>query len=177
MATRKRPRENGHAKTATRKRPRPNHQILNGDADVLMSAVVTNNEQLTSSIYTLECWRVPSAFYAFLVLYPELESHPQHQIHKKQSSGMSGMLSFYIRTDFDGAQKFLANLKVFLVARSLGGFESLASLPAAMSRDSVPANARAQTGISDNLIRLSIGCENKTDLIKDLDMAMRVATE
>ncbi|KAL3084740.1 hypothetical protein niasHT_031625 [Heterodera trifolii] len=111
------------------------------------------------------------------VLYPELESHPQHQIHKKQSSGMSGMLSFYIRTDFDGALKFLANLKVFLVARSLGGFESLASLPAAMSRDSVQSKARAQIGITDNLIRLSVGCENKTDLINDLDLAMRVATE
>uniref|UniRef100_A0A914HYX5 cystathionine gamma-lyase n=1 Tax=Globodera rostochiensis TaxID=31243 RepID=A0A914HYX5_GLORO len=110
------------------------------------------------------------------VLYPELKSHPQHDVHKKQASGMSGMISFYLRTDLEGSQKFLANLQVFTLAESLGGYESLAELPALMTHASVPQEIRQKLGIDNNLIRLSVGCEDRLDLIRDLDIAMEVAT-
>ncbi|KAL3116965.1 hypothetical protein niasHT_002924 [Heterodera trifolii] len=188
-------------------------KYINGHTDVLMGAMVTNNDQLDQHLNSqqLAAGAVPSPFDAFLVirgiktlhlrmrqhmenalavarwlekdprvekvLYPELESHPQHKIHKKQSSGMSGMVSFYIRADADGARKFLANLKLFTLAESLGGFESLAELPAVMTHASVPEQMRNLIGISDNLIRLSVGCEDKTDLINDLDMALNLATD
>jgi cystathionine gamma-lyase len=67
------------------------------------------------------------------VLYPELESHPQYHIHKKQTSGMSGMISFYLKGDLKESQTFLSSLKVFILAESLGGFESLAELPSKMT--------------------------------------------
>ncbi|KAL3121634.1 hypothetical protein niasHT_008763 [Heterodera trifolii] len=110
------------------------------------------------------------------VLYPELKSHPQHEVHKKQTSGMSGMISFYLRTDLEGSRRFLANLKVFTLAESLGGYESLAELPSLMTHASVPPETRRTLGITDNLIRLSIGCEDKFDLISDLNNAMETAT-
>ncbi|KAI6242704.1 Gamma-cystathionase [Aphelenchoides fujianensis] len=106
------------------------------------------------------------------VLYPELESHPQHKIHKKQATGMSGMISFYIRGGLDEAQDFLAALKIFTLAESLGGYESLAELPAVMTHASVPAAERAKIGLTDNLIRLSVGIEEAEDLIEDLNAAL-----
>jgi cystathionine gamma-lyase len=109
------------------------------------------------------------------VLYPELESHPQHAIHKKQSKGMSGMVSFYLRGGLEESRTFLSSLKVFILAESLGGYESLAELPSVMTHASVPAEDRAILGITDNLIRLSVGCEEKEDLIKDLDNALKAA--
>ncbi|KAI6172146.1 Gamma-cystathionase [Aphelenchoides besseyi] len=107
------------------------------------------------------------------VLYPELESHPQHQIHKKQASGMSGMISFYIRGGLEESRNFLASLKIFILAESLGGYESLAELPSVMTHASVPADERARIGITDNLIRISVGIEDKEDLIADLDAALK----
>uniref|UniRef100_A0A915M3F9 cystathionine gamma-lyase n=1 Tax=Meloidogyne javanica TaxID=6303 RepID=A0A915M3F9_MELJA len=104
------------------------------------------------------------------VLYPELESHPQHLIHKKQSSGMSGMISFYLRGGV-----LLRFIKLFLLAESLGGYESLAELPSVMTHASVPADIRKELGIGDNLIRLSVGCEDSQDLIDDLDQALSAA--
>uniref|UniRef100_A0A914GZH3 cystathionine gamma-lyase n=1 Tax=Globodera rostochiensis TaxID=31243 RepID=A0A914GZH3_GLORO len=109
------------------------------------------------------------------VLYPALECHPQHDVHKKQATGMSGMISFYLRTGLEGSQKFLANLEVFTLAESLGGYESLAELPALMTHASVPPEIRQKLGIGNNLIRLSVGCEDIRDLIRDLDIAMKVA--
>lgn len=109
------------------------------------------------------------------VLYPELESHPQHLIHKKQSSGMSGMISFYLRGGIEESRIFLSNLKIFLLAESLGGYESLAELPSVMTHASVPADIRKELGIGDNLIRLSVGCEDSQDLIDDLNQALRAA--
>uniref|UniRef100_A0A914C7W0 cystathionine gamma-lyase n=1 Tax=Acrobeloides nanus TaxID=290746 RepID=A0A914C7W0_9BILA len=109
------------------------------------------------------------------VLYPQLESHPQHKIHMKQARGMSGMLSFYLRGGLEESRKFLSNLKIFILAESLGGYESLAELPSVMTHASVPAEDRAALGITDNLIRLSVGCEDKEDLIADLDQALKAA--
>ncbi|KAI6196906.1 Gamma-cystathionase [Aphelenchoides besseyi] len=107
------------------------------------------------------------------VLYPELESHPQHKIHKKQARGMSGMISFYIRGGLEESRNFLASLKIFTLAESLGGYESLAELPSVMTHASVPADERARIGITDNLIRISVGIEDKEDLIADLDAALK----
>uniref|UniRef100_A0A915EVX9 cystathionine gamma-lyase n=1 Tax=Ditylenchus dipsaci TaxID=166011 RepID=A0A915EVX9_9BILA len=109
------------------------------------------------------------------VLYPELPSHPQHHVHKKQSKGMSGMLSFYIKGGLEESRTFLASLKVFLLAESLGGLDSLAELPSLMTHASVPEADRAVLGITDNLIRLSVGCEDKVDLINDLEQALQAA--
>ncbi|KAH7727312.1 cystathionine gamma-lyase [Aphelenchoides avenae] len=109
------------------------------------------------------------------VLYPELESHPQHHVHKKQAKGMSGMMSFYLKGGLEQSRAFLSALKVFTLAESLGGYESLAELPSIMTHASVPPEDRATLGITDNLIRLSVGCEEKEDLIKDLEQALKEA--
>nr|CRZ22677.1 Bm7629 [Brugia malayi] len=109
------------------------------------------------------------------VFYPELQSHPQHEIHRKQTKGMSGMISFYLRGGLEESQEFLSSLKIFILAESLGGFESLAELPAAMTHASVPIEDRIKLGIRDNLIRISVGIENVEDLIEDLDQALKKA--
>lgn len=107
------------------------------------------------------------------VLYPELESHPQHLLHKKQTKGMSGMVSFYVKGGLEESREFLANLKIFTLAESLGGYESLAELPAVMTHASVPLEDREKLGITDNLIRISVGIEDVEDLIQDLDQALK----
>lgn len=109
------------------------------------------------------------------VIYPELESHPQHKIHKKQAKGMSGMVSFYLKGGLEESREFLANLKIFTLAESLGGYESLAELPAIMTHASVPIEDRIKLGIGDNLIRLSVGIEDVDDLVQDIDQALRKA--
>ncbi|CAG9536514.1 unnamed protein product [Cercopithifilaria johnstoni] len=109
------------------------------------------------------------------VFYPELQSHPQHKIHKKQTKGMSGMISFYLKGELDESRKFLSNLKIFTLAESLGCVESLAELPAVMTHASVPVEDRIKLGISDNLIRISVGIEDVNDLIEDLDQALKKA--
>uniref|UniRef100_A0A915MMU4 cystathionine gamma-lyase n=1 Tax=Meloidogyne javanica TaxID=6303 RepID=A0A915MMU4_MELJA len=169
-------------------------KYINGHSDVVMGVLVTNIKELDKHLnfQQLAVGAIPSAFDTYLVirgiktlhlrmkqhmenaltiakwleedariervLYPELESHPQHLIHKKQSSGMSGMISFYLRG-----------------AESLGGYESLAELPSVMTHASVPADIRKELGIGDNLIRLSVGCEDSQDLIDDLDQALSAA--
>uniref|UniRef100_A0A8R1DHW9 cystathionine gamma-lyase n=1 Tax=Caenorhabditis japonica TaxID=281687 RepID=A0A8R1DHW9_CAEJA len=109
------------------------------------------------------------------VLYPALESHPQHEVHQKQTRGMSGMISFYLKGDLAASRSFLSALKIFTLAESLGGYESLAELPATMTHASVPAETRAVLGITDNLIRVSVGIEDLDDLIADLDQALKTA--
>lgn len=106
------------------------------------------------------------------VIYPGLASHPQHSIAKKQMRGTGGMISFVIKDGLSGAKKFLTSLKVFALAESLGGVESLAEHPAIMTHASVPAEIRKKNGIDDGLIRLSVGIENKEDLILDLKQAL-----
>jgi cystathionine gamma-lyase len=111
------------------------------------------------------------------VLYPSLPSHSTHEIHKKQTKGMSGMLSFYLKGGLEESKVFLKKLKVFILAESLGGYESLAELPAIMTHASVPAEDRAKLGIGDNLIRLSVGVEDIEDIVEDLDQALRAAVK
>ncbi|CEG38197.1 cystathionine gamma-lyase [Plasmopara halstedii] len=106
------------------------------------------------------------------VCYPGLKSHPQHEIAKKQASGFSGMVTFYIRGGIEKARSFLENLQVFTLAESLGAVESLAESPAIMTHASVPEEVRKEIGISDSLIRLSVGIEGLPDIIADLDRAL-----
>jgi len=106
------------------------------------------------------------------VLHPGLSSHPQHEIALKQCSGHSGLISFYIR---GSGSAFLQKLKVFSLAESLGGYESLAELPFSMTHASVPADLRAKLGITEGFVRLSVGLESYTDLIKDLDQALNAS--
>lgn len=106
------------------------------------------------------------------VIYPGLESHPQHEIAKKQMSGFGGMITFYIKGGLSEAKRFLETLKVFSLAESLGGVESLIEHPAIMTHASVPIEMRKELGISDTLIRLSVGIEDLEDLQADLDTAL-----
>ncbi|KAF3420221.1 hypothetical protein E2986_09866 [Frieseomelitta varia] len=105
------------------------------------------------------------------ILY-NLPSHPQHEIALKQASGHSGMVSFYLKGD---SNKFLKALKIFTLAESLGGYESLAELPSVMTHASVPEEDRKKLGINDQLIRLSVGLETKEDLLADLDQALKAS--
>lgn len=107
------------------------------------------------------------------VNYPGLKSHPQYELAKKQMSGFGGMLSFEIVGGLKEAKQFLGNLKIFSLAESLGGVESLIEHPARMTHASVPPEIRKQIGITDSLVRISVGIENIDDLIKDLDQAFK----
>jgi len=109
------------------------------------------------------------------VIYPGLESHPQHELAKKQMPGFGGMITMYLRGGIDESRTMLENTKLFACAESLGGVESLIEHPAIMTHASVPAEQRKQLAIDDNLIRLSVGIENSCDLINDLDQAIAVA--
>lgn len=106
------------------------------------------------------------------VLYPGLPSHPQHEIAKKQCHGHGGMITFYVKGGLAKAKRVLENFKIFTLAESLGAVESLAESPAIMTHASVAPEIREKLGISDNLIRLSVGIEGLPDLIQDLDQAL-----
>ncbi|KAG6948535.1 hypothetical protein JG687_00015416 [Phytophthora cactorum] len=106
------------------------------------------------------------------VCYPGLKSHPQHEIAKKQASGFGGMVTFYVHGGLEKARAFLENLEVFTLAESLGAVESLAESPAIMTHASVPPEVRKEIGISDSLIRLSVGIEGLPDIIADLERAL-----
>lgn len=105
------------------------------------------------------------------VIYPGLESHPQYALAKEQMHGFGGMITFYIKGGMDSARKFLESVKIFALAESLGGVESLIEHPAIMTHASVPAESRRLLGIDDSLIRLSVGVEDLKDLLDDLKSA------
>jgi cystathionine beta-lyase/cystathionine gamma-synthase len=107
------------------------------------------------------------------VFYPGLPSHPQHEIAKRQMTGYSGMLSVDLDTDFDGANRFLKAVRLFSLGESLGSVKSLICMPARMTHKSMTQEARDRAGITDSLIRLSVGLEHADDLIEDLDTALR----
>lgn len=106
------------------------------------------------------------------VLYPGLASHPQHELAKKQMDDFGAMLSFTLQDDsIEAAVKFMSNTKIFTLAESLGGVESLISHPASMTHGSIPKDVREKAGLKDSLIRISVGIEDTDDLIEDLDQA------
>jgi cystathionine beta-lyase len=165
-----------------------------------MGALVTNDEEIASEIYRIQnsSGAICGPQDAFLVLRgvktlhlrmqrhcenamevakylsdPGLESHPGHQIAKKQMRGFSGMVSFSLKKDtVKAAHEILAKCKIFSLAESLGGVESLIGHPATMTHASIPENARKQSGVVDSLIRLSVGVEDIEDLIADLEQAL-----
>jgi cystathionine gamma-lyase len=102
------------------------------------------------------------------LIYPGLPGHPQHRLAKKQMSGFGAVLSFLLKSDLSGSKSFLRKLKLFGLAESLGGVESLAEHPAIMTHASLPKSVRQSLGITDNFVRLSVGIENVDDLIEDL---------
>ncbi|WP_300433829.1 cystathionine gamma-synthase [Christiangramia sp.] len=107
------------------------------------------------------------------VYWPGFEDHPNHEVATKQMSGFGGMISFTTKEDtLESATRIVENLKVFTLAESLGGVESLAGHPASMTHASIPKEERAKTGIVDSMIRLSVGIEDEEDLIADLKQAI-----
>ncbi|AHG03615.1 cystathionine beta-lyase [Halobacterium sp. DL1] len=103
------------------------------------------------------------------VHYPGLESHPQHELAREQTAGYGGILSFELDGDFADAKRFLEALEEFALAVSVGGVESLAELPAGMTHEPIPKAERDSQGITDSLIRISVGIEHVDDLVADLD--------
>lgn len=107
------------------------------------------------------------------VIYPGLESHPQHELAKAQmTGGFGGMVSVVIDGDLERTKRVLERVRVFTLAESLGGVESLVNHPAIMTHASIPKDVREASGVTDSLIRLSVGVENIEDLIADLDQAL-----
>jgi cystathionine gamma-lyase len=107
------------------------------------------------------------------VLYPGLKSHPQHSLAKSQMSGFGGMITIYLKGGMAESRRFMESVRVFSLAESLGGVESLVNHPAIMTHSSVPKETREKLGISDNLVRLSVGIETLEDLLEDLSEALK----
>lgn len=107
------------------------------------------------------------------VYYPGFKTHPNHEVAKKQMNDFGAMISFDLKDDnFEIAQKVLSNTHLFSLAESLGGVESLIGHPASMTHASIPRDERLKVGLTDSLIRLSVGIEDVDDLIKDLEVAL-----
>jgi len=106
------------------------------------------------------------------VVYPGLRSHPHHELARRQMDGSGGMLSICLKGGFEAARRFCERTELFTLAESLGGVESLVNHPAVMTHASIPPARRAQLGIGDNLVRLSVGVESLQDLRTDLDAAL-----
>jgi len=110
------------------------------------------------------------------VIYPGLASHPQHALAKKQMSGFGGMLSFELKGGgVEAANEFASSTKLFTLAESLGGVESLCEVPASMTHASIPAEIRRAQGLADGLVRLSVGIEHIDDLVADVNQALAKA--
>jgi cystathionine beta-lyase/cystathionine gamma-synthase len=108
------------------------------------------------------------------VLYPGLPSHPQHDLACRQASGFGGMVSFVLKNEARVAG-FFDRLKLCALAESLGGVETLICQPSTMTHASVPKEERERLGLTDALVRISIGCEDLEDIIADLDQALGAA--
>lgn len=107
------------------------------------------------------------------VLYPGLPSHPQHELAKRQMTrGFSGIVTFFVKGGLDETRQFLERLRIFTIAESLGGVESLVDHPGLMTHASIPADKRKELGIDDSLVRLSVGIEDTDDLLADLREAL-----
>ncbi len=107
------------------------------------------------------------------VIYPGLPSHPQHALAKQQMYGFGGMITLYLKGGLDAARRFMERTELFACAESLGGVESLVNHPAIMTHASIPPERRAALGVTDNLVRLSVGVEDVQDLRNELESALR----
>jgi len=109
------------------------------------------------------------------VYWPGLKSHPNHDVAKKQMKDFGGMISFTLVGDkLESAKKVVSKTELFTLAESLGGVESLIGHPSTMTHASIPREERIKSGVVDSLIRLSVGIEDITDLINDLDNALKI---
>src|SRR5881409_2254889 len=106
------------------------------------------------------------------VHYPGLKTHPQHDLARQQMRGFGGIVTIILKTDLEGTRRFLENTHLFALAESLGGVESLIDHPAIMTHASVPKEQREALGVSDSLVRLSVGVEDLRDLTDDLKTAL-----
>ena len=106
------------------------------------------------------------------VFYPGLKSHPQYSVAKEQMSGFSGMISITLKSDFDSTVRMMNSFKLFSLAESLGAVESMVTHPASMTHPDVPKEVREARGLTDGLVRLSIGIEDIEDIIQDLSQAL-----
>lgn len=106
------------------------------------------------------------------VVYPGLETHPHHELAKKQMRGFGAMVSFVVKGGLENTNKVMSSFKIFSLAESLGGVESLACHPATMTHAAIPKKDREERGIVDELVRLSVGIEDADDLIADLEQAL-----
>ena len=184
-------------------------KYLGGHSDVVMGALIVNDENLAEKLYFLQnaSGAVCGPQDSFLVLrgiktlhvrmqrhcengravaeflenhpkiekvyWPGFENHPNHEVAKEQMKDFGGMLSFTTKgNNFEASLKLVENLKIFTLAESLGGVESLSGHPASMTHASIPKIEREKTGVVDSLIRLSVGIEDKDDLIADLQQAL-----
>lgn len=184
-------------------------KYLGGHSDVVMGALVTNNDELHEKLAFIHnsCGATPGPMDSFLVLrgiktlhlrmerhclngkkiaeflsqhpkvekvyYPGLPTHPNHSVAKKQMKDFGGMVSFTLKNaDLQTTFRFASSFKVFSLAESLGGVESLINHPATMTHASIPREEREKVGVTDNLLRLSVGIEDIDDLIADLKQAL-----
>lgn len=184
-------------------------KYLGGHSDVIMGALICNNEKIAEEIYRIQnsSGAITGPMDSFLVLrgiktlhlrmdrhcsngekiahfltqhpsienvyWPGLPSHPNYLLAKKQMNGFGGMVSFSLKNNnLAAAQKIVEKVKIFALAESLGGVESLIGHPATMTHASIPKEEREKTGIVDSLIRLSVGIEDAEDLINDLKQAL-----
>jgi cystathionine gamma-lyase len=109
------------------------------------------------------------------VVYPGLASHPHHALAKRQMQGFGGIVTVFAKGGLEGAKRLCERTELFTLAESLGGVESLVNHPAIMTHASIPPERRAQLGLFDNLVRLSVGVEDLDDLRRDLDNALASA--
>ena len=184
-------------------------KFLGGHSDVVMGALVTNNDQIADEIYRIQnsSGAVCGPMDSFLVLrgiktlhlrvqrhcengkkvakflkthpkvdqvfWPGFEDHINHDVAKSQMSDFGGMVSFtLVGDDLEQAKKIVSRTKLFTLAESLGGVESLIGHPSTMTHASIPREERLKSGVKDSLIRLSVGIEDSNDLINDLEKSM-----
>jgi len=185
-------------------------KYLGGHSDVVMGALVTNDESLAEEMYRIQnsSGAVCGPMDSFLVLrgvktlhlrvqrhcengekvahflhnnpqvdqvyWPGFKTHPNHEVAKEQMNGFGGMISFTLVGDsLDKAKSIVSKTKLFTLAESLGGVESLIGHPSTMTHASIPREERMKSGVLDSLIRLSVGIEDASDLIEDLENAFK----
>jgi cystathionine gamma-lyase len=108
------------------------------------------------------------------VIHPGLKNHPQHELALRQSTGFSGMVSLYMKGNAETVKIFTENLKLFILAMSLGSTESLIDVPALMTHSNLNEETRKKLGIDETMVRISVGIEETEDLLADLDQALAI---